>query len=111
MTKEEFKLGLKVRHRPNDQIGAIVFDCFGLCNNTHALVEFDGLAGTLAVRCEDLEPLEMLTPKIDHNKCNNCVFYTGAHCLRYAAGSMAILLSSKNGKQIPSRIYPLCQSA
>lgn len=111
MTSNDFRLGMKVRHRLDGKLGVVIFDCFSLCQPDHVLVEFDGVSGTFAVKCADLEQLEVLIPRIDYNKCAGCAFSTGSDCLRYAAGRMALLLSIKNRKRVPERIYPLCQSA
>jgi len=111
MTKKDFKLGTKVKRTDSKRIGEVVADSFDLCDDKSVMVEFDGVFCVASVNCGDLVILGVVEPEIDSEKCRGCIFFNGARCLRYSAGRLGMILSGKNNKRLPNRIYPFCQNS
>lgn len=109
MNKDSFQLGTKVRHKEDKRTGVVVFDFFRCCGLNEIPVEWDGQIGIEGTNWKVLEILEVIEPKVNFEKCRDCIFYNG-RCMRYTPGRIAMLYNETKGKRIPERIYPHCQS-
>ena len=110
MTKDSFRLGTKVRDKKDKRIGAVVSDSFGCCGPSEIAIEWDGKTGIEGTNWQVLGILEVISPKVNLEKCRDCVFSNGRECLRHTPGRAGMLYRNDNRrKRIPDRIYPYCQ--
>ena len=109
MMRKELALGTVVK--VNGEEGVVVYDGFGCCRSGAVMVEFDG-GEVRGVNYQELQEMEkVIKPRVNSQKCRDCIYWNGQECLRYTSGRTGILFGDGNGaKRLPLRIYPHCQT-
>jgi hypothetical protein len=111
MGDQVFPEGTVVKSKKDNKKGVVICDIFRVCGEGEVLVQWEGSSDTFGQRQEELEVLGLLSPKVDFEKCKDCIFYNGYNCLAYKPGRAGMLFGKNGNKRIPNRIYPNCQKS
>jgi hypothetical protein len=99
-------LGRLVRHKKTGKLGMVVPGPSG-----KLMVEWDGEGMETEFKGKEVEILRKPEIRVDHRRCQNCVFYNGG-CQRHTPARWGMILT--NGKKVnlkfPKRIFPHCQA-
>ncbi len=112
------KTGTKVKNTGTGELGHVIDDDFGCCDDTEILVVYDGTSHGMGTDKKLLEPFRGLTPNPDMEKCGAgqgadcCIFLTvgakGPCCERFTSMRNTLLFRTMNAKRDPKESWPEC---